>query len=250
MKRNIRFLLEYDGSRYYGWAKQPDQEMTIQGKMEQLLARITGMESVEVIGAGRTDAGVHARGMVCNAHLETDLPVDELRSLCNQYLPDDICVLEVKEASPRFHARYLATGKTYRYTCCGGPLKPVFERKYVWTIPAEWHPDLNAMREAAAFLTGTHDFASFCANPRVKKSTVRTVDSIEIAQHGPFLTLTYHGDGFLQHMVRILTGTLMECGIGWRTPSSIPELIEARDRKQAGMTAPASGLCLMSVDYN
>lgn len=250
MKRNIRFLLAYDGTRYYGWAKQPGKEMTIQGKMEKLLAELTGMESVEVIGAGRTDAGVHARGMVCNAHLETDLSADELRDACNHYLPEDICVLDVRDASPRFHARYLAVGKTYRYTCYTGPLKPVFDRKYVWNIPAEWKPDLDRMREAASFLAGTHDYASFCANPRMKKTTVRTVDSIVIEQHGPYLTFTYHGNGFLQHMVRILTGTLIECGIGKRDPASIPALIEAKDRKQAGLTAPPCGLCLISVDYS
>lgn len=150
-------------------------------------------------------------------------------------------------ASDRFHSRYNAVGKTYRYTCFTGPLKPVFDRKYVWRL--DENPDIAAMKKAAGYLTGTHDFAGFCGNPRMKKSTVLTVDSIDIVQKGPYLTLTYHGNGFLQYMVRILTGTLIETGLGKRDPESIPMLIEARDRRLAAPTAPACGLCMVKVDY-
>lgn len=248
MKKNWKLMLAYDGSRYFGWEHQPNTEMTIQGKLERVLERMTDTEGVEVIGAGRTDAGVHARGMVANVRLDTELQAEEIRDYMNRYLPDDICVTEVREASERFHSRYNALGKTYCYTCYVGEIKPVFNRKYVWCL--EEVPDVEKMQKAAEYLTGTHDFASFCSNPRMKKSTVRKVDRIEISRKGSYLNLTFHGTGFLQHMVRILTGTLLEAGYGKRTPESMKELLEARSRALAGPTAPARGLCLMKVDYD
>ena len=220
--------------------------MTIQGKMESVLSLMVQSE-VEVIGCGRTDAGVHAKNMVCNAHFDTQLNTDEIRDYLNRYLPDDICVKEVRIASDRFHSRYNAIGKTYCYTCYIGDVKPVFNRKYVYVLDQK--PDIQEMKKAAEYLIGTHDFASFCSNPRMKKSTVRKVDRIEIQKRGDLLTLTFHGSGFLQHMVRILTGTLLEVGFGKRTAESVLELIDAKDRKLAGFTAPAKGLCMMQVDY-
>ncbi len=247
MVRNYKMILSYDGTRFYGWEHQPNTDMTIQGKLESVLSRMTEQE-IEVIGAGRTDAGVHAKGMVANARLDTSMTEEEIRDYMNHYLPDDICVREVRIASDRFHSRYNALGKTYCYTCYTGDLKPVFNRKYVWVL--EQAPDVEAMRQAAGYLTGTHDFASFCSNPRMKKSTVRKVDRIEIEPSGAYLNLTYHGTGFLQHMVRILTGTLLEVGWGKRTPESMEELLEAKSRSLAGITAPAKGLCLIKVDYD
>lgn len=250
MKQNYRFTIAYDGTRYYGWEHQPDQEMTIQGKLENVLARMTE-EKVEVIGAGRTDAGVHAKAMTANAFLDTDLSEKEIRDYMNCYLPDDICIREVKKAGERFHSRYNALGKTYRYTCYIGQTKPLFDRKYVYTPKIKSGDiDLEAMDKAAMILKGEHDFASFCANPRMKKSTVRNVDRIEISLKGDYLYFTYHGTGFLQHMVRILTGTLLEVGEGKRTPESMEELLNAKKRALAGETAPAQGLCLISVDYH
>lgn len=246
MKQNYKMILAYDGTRFYGWEHQPTTEMTIQGKMESVLSLMVNKE-VEVIGCGRTDAGVHARNMVCNAHMDTDMSVEEIRDYLNRYLPDDICVKEVRIASDRFHSRYNAIGKTYCYTCYVGDVKPVFDRKYVYAL--EEKPNVEEMKKAAELLVGNHDFASFCSNPRMKKSTVRNVDKIEIVQKGDMLKLTFHGSGFLQHMVRILTGTLLEVGFGKRTAESMTALIEAKDRKQAGFTAPAKGLCMMQVDY-
>ncbi len=240
-------ILSYDGTRYLGWERQPDKENTIQGKLENVLSRMTGQE-VEVIGAGRTDAGVHARGMVANARLETERAEEEIRDYMNEYLPEDIAVLEVRRASDRFHSRYNAVGKTYRYTCWVDPVRPVFDRKYVYVT--ERVPDAARMRAAAERLLGEHDFAAFCGNPRMKKSTVRRLDSIEIRQDGPYLTFTYRGNGFLQYMVRILTGTLLEVGYGQRSPESMDELLAARERALAGFTAPARGLCLIKVDYD
>lgn len=246
MKRNYRFILMYDGSRYYGWQRQPDHD-TIQGKLEGVLERLCG-QPVEVIGAGRTDAGVHARQMVANAELETVLAPEEIREYLNRYLPEDIAVREVKEAGPRFHARYNATGKSYCYTCFDGPVKPVFDRKYVYVL--EESPDMEAMREAALLLRGEHDFRNFCMNPRMKKSTVRVVDQIYIKREGDYIRFTFHGTGFLQNMVRIMVGTLLEVGWGHMSPARVEEILRSRERQKAGPTAPAQGLCLMQVDYD
>ncbi len=246
MKQNYKMILSYDGTRFYGWEHQPTTDMTIQGKMESVLSLMVQTE-VEVIGCGRTDAGVHAQNMVCNAHFDTQMNTDEIRDYLNRYLPDDICVKEVRIASDRFHSRYNAIGKTYCYTCYIGDVKPVFNRKYVYVL--DHKPDVQEMKKAAEYLIGTHDFASFCSNPRMKKSTVRKVDRIDIQKKGDLLTFTFHGSGFLQHMVRILTGTLLEVGFGKRAPESISDLIDAKDRKLAGFTAPAKGLCMMQVDY-
>ncbi len=243
---NYKMIIAYDGSRYYGWEHQPNTELTIQGKLENVLSVMTGKE-IEVIGAGRTDAGVHAKGMVANAHMDTDMSEQEICDYMNRYLPEDICVREVRVASDRFHSRYNAMGKTYCYTCYIGDLKPVFNRKYVY-IPDK-KPDVELMKKAAAYLVGEHDFKSFCGNPKMKKSTVREIYDIDISVSGSYLNLTYHGSGFLQYMIRILSGTLLEVGIGKRSPESMNELIELKDRSKAGFTAPAKGLCLIKVDY-
>lgn len=247
MQENYKMIIAYDGTRYYGWEHQPNTDMTIQGKLENVLMLMNG-SPVEVIGAGRTDAGVHAKGMVANVRLDTAMTLTEIQDYMNRYLPEDICIREVRAASDRFHSRYNALGKTYCYTCYVGALKPVFNRRYVY-IP-EQIPDVKRMQEAAGYLTGTHDFMSFCHNPKMKKSTVRKVDRIEIVRKGDYLNFTYHGTGFLQYMVRILTGTLLEVGYGERAPESMKELLEARNRALAGFTAPAKGLCLMEVDYS
>ena len=243
---NYKFILTYDGTKYYGWEHQPKVEETIQGKMESVLSRMLD-EDVEVIGCGRTDAGVSAKGYVCNAHLKTDEKPEVIRDYLNRYLPDNICVDSCSVASDRFHARYNAVGKMYRYTCYIGDTKPIFDRKYVYSL--DFKPDIEEMRKAAKYLMGEHDYASFCSNPKMKKSTVRKVDSIVIEKNGDYLTFTYHGSGFLQHMVRIMTGTLLEVGEGKREASSMPALIEAKERAKAGACAPANALCLIRVEY-
>ena len=245
--KNYKMIISYDGSRYYGWEHQPGIELTIQGKLENVLEKLNG-SAVEVIGAGRTDAGVHAKGMVCNCFLDTDLSETAIRDYMNRYLPDDIAVLEVRVAAERFHSRYKAVGKTYCYTCYVGDTKPVFNRKYVYCL--DQIPDIEKMKAAALLLTGEHDFASFCSNPKMKKSTVRIVDKIDIQRKKNYITFTYHGTGFLQHMVRILTGTLLEVGYGKREINNMSYLLECKNRSEAGFTAPAGGLCLINVDYN
>lgn len=246
MKQNYKFTIAYDGSRYLGWESHQKDDLTIEGKLESVLSLMQG-ETVDILGAGRTDAGVHAKGMVCNAHFDTEKSTEEIMEYMNRYLPEDICVQEVRVAADRFHSRYHALGKTYRYTCYVGNRKPIFDRKYVYVT--DHVPNVERMRKAAEYLKGSHDFASFCSNSRMKKSTVRRIDQIEIEQNGPYLNFTYHGNGFLQHMVRILTGTLLEVGYGVRTPESMPEVLEGKKRALAGFTAPARGLCLIEIDY-
>lgn len=244
--KNYKLAITYDGTRYYGWEHQPDKD-TIQGKLESVLLRLCKTE-VEVIGAGRTDAGVHAKGMVANVHMETAMSEEEIRDYMNHYLPDDICIDDVTVASDRFHARYNATGKQYTYTCYCGATKPVFTRKYITVL--DFEPDMDAMFKAAAVLQGEHDFRAFCANPNMKKTTVRNVDKIEIVRKRDVIYFNYHGEGFLQNMVRIMTGTLLEVGKGKLTPDDVARILEGRDRKAAGYTAPAQGLCLMKVEYD
>ena len=245
MLRNYKFIIAYDGTRFFGWERQPGRD-TIQGKLEAVLGTLQG-HPVNVIGAGRTDAGVHARAMTASVVLDVTETPDAIRDYLNRYLPDAIAVREVKEAAPRFHARYKALGKTYRYVCFDGPVKPVFDRKYVTLL--DYRPDVERMQQAAAYLQGEHDFASFCGNPRMKKSTVRLVDHIAIERRKDRVVFTFHGTGFLQNMVRIMVGTLLEVGRGTRQPEDMPALLEARDRRLAGPTAPPEGLCLMKGDY-
>ncbi len=252
MVRNYKLVIAYDGTRYHGWERQPDRDMTIQGKLEKVLGRMTGMEEgsyPEVTGSGRTDAGVHARGQVASVMLDTELTPQQIQRYCNTYLPEDISVNDVKAASDRFHARYNALGKTYRYTCWIGDGKPVFDRRFVTVLDPENIPDVDAMREAASFLTGTHDFKSFCGNSHFKKSTVRSLDTINIEVSGGYLRFYYHGNSFLTNMVRILTGTLLEVGYGRMSPGYMKTILDGADRNLAGPTAPPQGLCLMKVDY-
>ena len=247
MKKNFKMTITYDGTRYHGWEAKPDNDMTIQGKLESVLGKMTG-ESVKVIGAGRTDAGVHARGMVANVHIDTKKSAKDIKEYLNKYLPEDIAITDIIEASERFHSRYNAVGKTYCYTCYLGDSKPVFDRKYVYILDGK--PDIQKMKAAAQVLIGEHDFASFCGNKKMKKSTVRDIDVIDISFKGGKITMIFHGNGFLQNMVRILVGTLLEVGFNKRNVESVKELLEIKDRSKAGFMAPAKGLCLMSVDYN
>ncbi len=244
-KRNFKLVIGYDGSRYHGWEHKEGRD-TVQGRIAKVLAHVSE-EPVHVIGAGRTDAGVHAKGMVANVFLLCDKTVEELKSYVNRYLPEDIVVYEMEEAEERFHARYNATGKTYCYTLYNGEGKPLFDRKYVWNIDEPLA--LDKMKSVADILVGTHDFAGFCKNPQKRKSTIRTVDKIEVVRNGDYVTLTFHGDGFLHHMVRIMTGTLVAAGLSQTTPEQVRRALEDKNRQLAGVTAPAQGLCLMETDY-
>lgn len=249
MKKNIKIVLEYDGTRYDGWQKQGNTDNTIQGKIEAILYKWSG-EETEIHGSGRTDAGVHARGQVANFHIDAKVcpNAEAAFDYLNQYLPEDIRVLCAEEVPERFHSRLLAIRKTYSYSVDMAPKKSVFERKYVWGLGE--HLDLTAMRKAAEYFLGEHDFKSFCSNKKMKKSTVRTIQSIVIEERGSRVVISYTGNGFLYNMVRILTGTLVEVGCGKRKPEEMPMILEALNREAAGMTAPPEGLFLESVEYD
>lgn len=248
MEKNIFIVLEYDGTRYDGWQKQGNTGNTIQAKIEEILEKWAG-KPVEVFGSGRTDAGVHAKGQTANFHLDDSVchGAGEAKDYLNRYLPEDIRVVAAKEVPARFHSRLSAVEKTYVYVVETSDKKPVFERKYVYGLGDA--PDVAAMRRAAAQLMGEHDFKSFCSNRRMKKSTVRRLDSIEIFEEGTRLRFVYRGNGFLYHMVRILTGTLLEVGLSKRRPEEMRGILEAKDRAAAGFTAPPEGLFLMEVSY-
>lgn len=243
---NVKLTIQYDGTRYDGWQRQGNTDNTLQGRLEGVLSRMVG-KPVEIQGAGRTDAGVHARGQVASVHLPQGYTPQEIQNYLNRYLPEDVAVVDVVEVGERFHARLSATGKEYRYHIRMGSIPDVFARKYQYRV--EEPLDLAAMERAAGYLTGKHDFRSFCGNRRFKKSTVREVFHIGVEVCGSDLTLVYRGDGFLYNMVRILTGTLLEVGLGQRTPESMVDILEAKERTAAGKTAPAQGLVLQEVYY-
>ncbi len=243
---NYKLILQYDGSRYRGWQRLSDTDLTIQGKTEAVLSRIVGTP-VELQGSGRTDAGVHALAQTASFQAERDLPPAELLAALRQYLPEDIGAISVEYAPPRFHARLSAVEKTYRYRVWTTDAPCVFQRRFVYVLPGSY--SIPAMEAAARLLEGTHDFRAFSA-VKTKKSTVRTLSRIGITQAGDELRFDFTADGFLHHMVRILTGTLLEVGRGVRSPAQAAALLEAGDRAAAGFTVPAKGLCLMSVQYS
>ncbi|MCI9500956.1 MAG: tRNA pseudouridine(38-40) synthase TruA [Hungatella sp.] len=245
-KKNMALLLEYDGSRYDGWQRQGNTDNTIEGKLEKILERLTGA-CQQVHGSGRTDAGVHAAGQVANVCLDTDMSEGELRDYLNRYLPEDIKVLQVREVPERFHSRLWAKEKTYTYYIDMDEKSSVFARKYTYAVGKGL--DVGAMEQAVGYLVGTHDFAGFCSNKKKKKSTVRTIKDIRFQVSKNCLSVSVTGDGFLYNMVRILVGTLIEIGLGKRTPDSVKEVLDSRDRQAAGFMAPARGLFLVSVVY-
>ena len=243
--RNIRLDLCYDGTRYNGWQRQKVHDNTIQGKIETALSRILE-ESIEISASGRTDTGVHARGQVANFHTESRMDCEEILEQLRRYLPEDIGVYSCREVSPRFHSRLNALEKTYQYRAWNSEMPCVFDRRFVAEFPEEL--DVDAMQEAALLLLGTHDFSAFCANKKMKKSTVRTIKAFTVERVDEEIRFTVTGNGFLHNMVRILVGTLIEVGRGERNLESIPELFGGK-REQAGFLAPGKGLCLMEVRY-
>ena len=245
--RNFRIILQYEGTKYQGWQKQESTDNTIQGKLENILTKMAG-ETVEVHGAGRTDGGVHAFGQVAHFRVDTNLSEKEIMSYINQYLPEDIAVISIKEAGERFHARLNATGKFYRYRILNSAIPAVFDRRYVHTV--ETPLDVEKMKAAANILVGTHDFKAFTSAKKGKKSTVRTIWSIDIEKKDGEIVLDFKGDGFLYHMVRILIGTLIEVGLSERPVESVEDTLKSCDRKNAGFLAPAKGLALMEVLYH
>ena len=242
--RNLRLDICYDGTRYRGWQRLAGVDNTIQGKLEATLSRLLN-ETIEVSGSGRTDAGTHAMGQVASFHCQSDMPCEQILQGLRAYLPEDIGIKSCKNASPRFHARLNAKTKTYCYRLWNSDEPCVFERKYVHVDSRSL--DVNAMQLAANTMLGTHDFSAFCGNKNMKKTTVRTIHSFEIQRCGDEVRFVVTGNGFLQHMVRIMVGTLLEVGRGERNSDMQPLFGAAR--MEAGAAVPACGLCLMEVTY-
>lgn len=253
---NFKMTLQYEGTRYQGWQKQENTENTIQGKLEALLSKMTG-QKIEVQGSGRTDAGVHALCQVANFHADTDMEPEEILDYMNRYLPEDIAVISLSRASERFHSRLNVKGKTYCYRVICSRVPHVFDRRFAHIITER--PDIRAMRDAAGYLLGTHDFKAFTSNKRSKKSTVRNIEEIRIErvcsesmqtqELRDEIRFTYSGNGFLYHMVRIMTGTLLEVGMHKRKPADMIEILSSGNRENAGELVPAKGLALMEVRY-
>jgi tRNA pseudouridine38-40 synthase len=251
-KRNIKLLLAFDGSDYAGWQKQKS-EKTIQGVLEDRIHIMTGNHTC-LHGAGRTDAGVHALGMVANFETGTKIPCRGFVKGLNSLLPDDIKILEATEVEAGFHARHNAKTKTYLYNLTNGPVQLPTERLYCTHVFAEL--DIAAMKAALEHITGTHDFSSFegsgSRNPELAgRGAVRTIftarlKTMETANYHRFIIT---GDGFLRHMVRNIVGTALEAGKGRVVPSEVAGILAAKDRSAAGPTAPARGLFLKEVLY-
>lgn len=244
--QKYKLVLCYEGTRYRGWQRQGNTSGSIQEKLETLLSRLLE-QPVELAASGRTDAGVHARMQVCSFRAETERSTETILAELRRYLPEDIGAISLEAAEPRFHARLSCREKTYLYRVWNSDAPNVFSRRFQYRIPEAL--DLEAMRRAAALLCGEHDFAAFCSLKNSKRSTVRELRSLEILQEGDELRLFFTGDGFLYNMVRILTGTLLEIGLGLRSADSVAEALRSGDRALAGPTAPAQGLCLWEVQY-
>lgn len=243
--RTYKMTICYEGSRYQGWQRQATTDNTIQHILEWTLGRMVGYR-VQVDGSGRTDSGVHARGQVASVTLSKLYDVEDLKDALNRSLPEDIRIIRIELARNGFHARKSAKGKKYEYFIDCREKPDVFSRRYCYHYPERL--DIEAMRDAAEYLIGVRDFSSFTDNKETS-DTVRRIYSIKIVRAEAKIRITYYGSGFLYHMVRILTGTLIEVGDGRRSSEDIPALIEAGDRSQAGFLAPARGLFLRKVYY-
>lgn len=248
MSRTIKLTLEYDGTGLVGWQRQPSG-VSVQGLLEAALAPIEG-GPVTVHGAGRTDAGVHALGQVASVTLTAALGAPALARALNAVLPAAVRILSAEEAEPGFHAQFSARGKVYEYRVINAPFVSAFAHRYVWHVPQPL--DIEAMRTAAGPLVGTHDFAGFQGAGSAAATTTRTLSALDIEDGGGYdlpMVVRISGDGFLRHMVRNIVGTLVEVGVGRWDPWRPLAIVESRDRRNAGRTAPARGLFLARVVY-
>lgn len=238
-------IVAYDGTRYHGWQVQQNSE-TIEGVLNRCLSALL-QETIEVIGASRTDAGVHALGNVAVFDTQTRIPAEKIAYALNVRLPEDIRIQESKEVDSTFHPRHCDSRKTYEYRIYNAPFPMPTERLY---SHFSYTPlDIGRMQDAAAHLVGTHDFKSFCSVDAQVESTVRQVDYVEVCKKGNLITIRVTGRGFLYNMVRIMAGTLMEVGRGRIGPQEIVRILEAKDRAAAGPTAPACGLTLVKYEF-
>lgn len=244
--RNLKMTIQYDGTRYRGWQKQKDVDLTVQGKIENVLSKMTG-EDVQVVGCGRTDSGVHADNYIANFHTDCAFSIDTMLNYLCEYLPEDIVVKSMKDTTERFHARYNVLSKTYVYTINNNKFRNVFIRKYAFHT--DDNLNLAEMKNAAEVLIGTHDFQSFTSLKANTKSTVRTINYINITENAGIIAIEVNGNGFLMNMVRIITGTLLEVGKNKLKRADVEKILIEMKRSEAGPIAQAKGLCLRDVQY-
>ncbi len=245
MKRNIKLTISYDGTNYSGFQIQ-DNGSTIQEELEKAISRIE-KSPVKIIGAGRTDAGVHALGQVVNFYSLSSIPTERFLPALNSILPHDIRILQVEEVDEDFHARFNAQGKIYCYTLDCRSVPSVFWRLY--SVHTSHTINVMKIKQGAALLEGKHHYGAFCATGSTVKTFVRIIQEIKLEQSEQIVKIYFKGNGFLYNMVRIMVGTLLEVGKGRIEPETIKDILESKDRKQAGPTAPAKGLCLVKVIY-
>jgi tRNA pseudouridine38-40 synthase len=244
--RNIKITIEYDGTRYYGWQKQPNV-ITIQEEIEKALERITG-EEIKITGAGRTDRGVHAKGQVANFYTESKIPGERFKFALNSVLPEDITIIDSIDVSNNFNARYDAKGKEYRYIVYNSKIRSSLLRNYAYHV--SYNINIEKIIEASKYFIGTHDFKGFMSSGSSVKDTIRTIYSFDINSIGPKIEFAFVGNGFLYNMVRIIVGTLIEVGSNNIRVNDIPEIIASKDRNKAGHTALPQGLYLEKVFYS
>lgn len=244
--RRIRLVVAYDGTDYCGWQIQPNG-ITIEEVLNTTLKKLTG-EDIHVIGASRTDSGVHALGNVAVFDTDSPIPPERMAYALNRKLPEDIVIVKSDEVPPNWHPRYQdRVSKTYEYHIYNAPVPDPMKRRYSTFV--SFPMDADKMREGAAYLTGEHDFVSFCNIRTNVENTVRTIDEIVIENSGSDITIRVTGNGFLYNMVRIIAGTLIRVGRGFYTPGKVKEILEARQRTEAGVTAPPEGLTLLRIEY-
>ena len=244
MKR-IKLTIAYDGTNYCGWQIQPNG-ITVEEVLNKALKKLTS-EDILVIGASRTDSGVHALGNVAVFDTETTIPADRIAMALNQRLPEDIVITKSEEVPLDFHPRYCNCSKTYEYHIINTRIPDPTRRLTNYFVSYELNPD--NMRKAASYLVGEHDFVSFCNVRTDVENTVRTITALDILQDGDEIIIRITGNGFLYNMVRIIVGTLIRVGRGFYEPEKVKEILEAKDRKAAGVTAPAHGLMLVEIRY-
>ena len=244
MKR-VGLVVAYDGTNYSGWQIQPNG-ITIQGVLNDALTDLLG-EKIEIMGASRTDAGVHALGNVAVFDTNTRIPGEKISYALNQRLPDSIVIQDSWEVSGDFHPRHCNTRKTYEYRILNTAVPLPQKRNFTWHVTGSI--DIEKMKEAAAYIVGEHDFKSFCCVRTQAESTVRTIYSLEVLQEGSEIIIRIKGNGFLYNMVRIITGTLIQVGKGRFKPEYVKQMLEAKDRTVAGQTAPPQGLTLVGIEY-
>ena len=244
--RNIKMTIRYDGSRYKGFQRLKDNDMTIQGKIEDVLSKMTS-ESIEIIGSGRTDMGVHAYGQVANFKTNSNLSIEKMQSYLYEYLPEDIVITNIEEVDERFHSRYYAKSKVYLYKIYNNKFHDPFLRRYTTHISKKL--DIELMKEASKYFIGEHDFTSFASSKSKKKSNVRTIHSINIKEDNGLIEIYFEGNGFLYNMVRIKSGALIDVGHKKISPQDIKRMLEEKDRSKSSDTAPAKGLYLYKVSY-